>query len=132
VLTVAAAGVALPLVLKMGNVWRWLLGAAALALVFSAAAGQRGALDPYASVGWGLASILVFMTGLFARTRPYRMLGLIGLAVCIPRVFVVDLNSALYRIAAFVVLGLVLIWVGFSYHRFRHLITDDAATDTQP
>jgi hypothetical protein len=25
---------------------------------------------------------------------------------------------------AFVVLGVVLLWVGFSYHRFRHFITD--------
>lgn len=58
------------------------------------------------------------------RTRPCRMLGLLGLAVCVPRLFMVDLDSALHRIAALVVLGLVLLWVGFSYHRFRHLITE--------
>jgi hypothetical protein len=44
----------------------------------------------------------------------------------VPRVFVVDIQSTLYRIGAFVVLGVVLLWVGFSYHRFRHFITDDA------
>lgn len=41
----------------------------------------------------------------------------------------VDLDSALHRIAAFIALGLVLLWVGFSYDRFKHLI---AAPETSP
>ena len=60
----------------------------------------------------------------FLRTAPYRVVGLAGLAMCLPRMFIVDLNSALHRIVAFIVLGLVLLWVGFSYHRFRHLVSD--------
>ena len=104
---------------------RWAFGLAGLELVFVAAVAQRGALDPYATVGWGLAAIGLFMTGLFARIRPYRLIGLLGLALCLPRVFLVDLSSALHRIAAFVVLGLVLLWVGFSYHRFRHLVAGE-------
>jgi hypothetical protein len=104
---------------------RWAFGLAGLELVFVAAVAQRGALDPYATVGWGLGAIGLFMAGLFARIRPYRLLGLLGLALCLPRVFLVDLSSALHRIAAFVVLGLVLLWVGFSYHRFRHLIASE-------
>lgn len=135
VLVVAGALLALPLVVKRGlrSVGRktsrlpWGFGVGALGLVFCAALAQEGVLDPYATVGWGIASILVFMTGLFGRTLPYRMLGLSGLALCVPRVFLVDLDSALHRIAAFVVLGLVLLWVGFSYHRFRHFIADEPA-----
>ena len=44
------------------------------------------------------------------------------MAVCIPRVFIVDIHSALHRIAAFGVLGVVLLLVGFLYHRFQDLI----------
>jgi uncharacterized membrane protein len=45
--------------------------------------------------------------------------------MCVPRVFLVDIDSTVYRIVAFVALGVVLLWVGFSYHRFRHLITGE-------
>jgi hypothetical protein len=60
--------------------------------------------------------------------RPDRLLGLIGPALCIPRVFHVDLQSTLYRIFAFGAIGALLLWVGFSYHRFRHLNTDEASS----
>jgi hypothetical protein len=87
---------------------------------------QEGALAPYATMLCGLAAIGVFSLGLSNRERAARLAGLAGLALCVPRVFLVDIDSTLYRIGAFVALGLVLLWVGFSYHRFRHLIVDDA------
>ncbi len=87
---------------------------------------QGEALAPYATMLCGLAAIALFLFGLFARERAARLVGLGGLLLCVPRVFVVDIDSTLYRIGAFVVLGVVLLWVGFSYHRFRHFITDDA------
>ena len=88
---------------------------------------QEGALAPYATMLCGLAAIGVFLLGLSNRERAARLAGLAGLALCIPRVFMVDIDSTLYRIGAFIALGVVLLWVGFSYHRFRHLIADDAA-----
>lgn len=57
------------------------------------------------------------------------MAGLSGLALCIPRVFIVDIDSTLYRIGVFFVLGVVLLWVGFSYHRFRHLNANDGGEE---
>lgn len=112
--------------------WRrfalWAHGAGALLLLFWFFAAQRGSLAPYATVMWGVTAIGLFAAGLFARERVYRLIGLAGLALCLPRVFLVDIDSTLYRIVAFVVLGLVLLWVGFSYHRFRHLITDEGAS----
>lgn len=111
----------------------WLGGGAGLAVWFLACVVQRGPAAPYITVGWGLAAAVWFLGGLLLRTAPYRLLGLIGLALCIPRVFFVDLQSALYRIVAFMVLGLVLLWVGFSYHRFRHLVADtNPDSDTKP
>jgi hypothetical protein len=49
-------------------------------------------------------------------------LGLAGLALCIPRVFIVDIHSALYRIAASGVLGVVVLLVAFLYNRYRGVI----------
>ncbi len=68
----------------------------------------------------------LFGLGLFLRARIYLMFGLLGLVLCVPRIFLIDLNSTLHRIVAFVVLGVVLLWVGFSYHRFRHLVTGES------
>jgi hypothetical protein len=132
VLALAAVAAWLPLLARTladwADGWRrfalWAHGAGALLMLFWFFAAQRGSLAPYVTVLWGVSAIGLFVTGLFARERVYRLLGLTGLALCIPRVFLVDIDSTLYRIAAFVVLGLVLLWVGFSYHRFRHLITD--------
>ena len=96
----------------------WLL----LAVIFLR---QSGGLAPYATVLCGGAAIALFLLGLFARERAVRLVGLGGLAMCVPRVFLVDIDSTVYRIGAFVALGVVLLWVGFSYHRFRHLITGE-------
>ncbi len=103
----------------------WIFPAAGLALIFALMLGQRGELRPYVTVGWGVAALAWFGFGLFTRARPDRLLGLVGLALCVPRMFWVDLHSTLYRIVAFGALGAVLLWVGFSYHRFRHLIADE-------
>ena len=90
---------------------------------------QEGAVAPYATMLGGTAAIGVFLLGLSSRERAARLAGLSGLALCIPRVFIVDIDSTLYRIGAFFVLGVVLLWVGFSYHRFRHLIADDGGEE---
>lgn len=94
---------------------------------------SSGPWESYGSVVWALGGIGLFVFGLFFRSRPHRIAGLVTLALCIPRVFMVDINSTLYRIAAFVVLGAVILWVGFSYQRFRHFIEDkDVDDDTNP
>jgi len=103
----------------------WLFAGAGLLLVFAAMLSQRGALQPYVTVGWAVGSLGWFGLGLFWRMRAGRLLGLGGLALCVPRIFLVDLDSTLYRIVAFCALGGVLLWVGFSYHRFRHLIVGE-------
>lgn len=109
--------------------WRrwaaWVHPASAWLLLTGSFIRQSGGLAPYATVLCGGAAIALFLLGLFARERAARLVGLGGLALCVPRVFLVDIDSTVYRIGAFVALGVVLLWVGFSYHRFRHLITDE-------
>lgn len=69
---------------------------------------------------------------MFYASAAGRSRGLVGLALDVPRMFLVALQSTLYRIGALGARGTVLLWVGFSYHRFRHLIAEDAsgAADT--
>jgi hypothetical protein len=130
----ALVAVMLPRALPDGRLWNgsgarkfrdWVFPLVSLALVFALMLSQRGPLEPYVTVGWAVAALTWFGVGLFGRLRPARLLGLTALALCVPRMFLVDLNSTLYRIIAFCALGGVLLWVGFSYHRFRHLIASD-------
>lgn len=107
------------------TVLRWSASVASLALAFLVLINQKGDVAAYATAACGVAAVAMFLTGLFGRSRPHRLIGLAGLAFCVGRAFFVDLDSTLYRIAAFVALGLVLLWVGFSYHRFRHFIVDE-------
>lgn len=126
----AAVLAALPWVGGWGRTkprWTWVFAGLGLGVAMSTAVSPRLPYAHLATVGWGTAAVAVFMLGLFARLRPHRLVGLAGLALCIVRVFIVDLDQTLHRIAAFGVLGLVLLWVGFSYHRFRHLIADEEA-----
>ncbi|HEX2100771.1 MAG TPA: hypothetical protein VHF69_08915, partial [Candidatus Synoicihabitans sp.] len=134
VFTTAALLVVLPFVLRWpereSDRWTWLQAGLGLALAFIVALAQTGQLEPYTTVAWGAVALVCFVAGVLGRSKPHRLLGLLGVLFCIPRVFLVDLQSTLYRIVAFAVLGLVLLWVGFSYHRFRRWITDteDEAT----
>jgi len=141
VVTVAVVLAVLPLALPKGKLWvtsemkmvrDWFFTGAGLVLVFALMLMQSGRLQPYVTVGWAVAAVVWFGLGLFGRLRPARLLGLAGLAVCVPRMFLVDLNSTLYRIIAFCALGGVLLWVGFSYHRFRHLIAGDDGAAKAP
>jgi len=132
VVAIVAVMLGLPLVARSFTKERWSTlslaahGAIALMLFYWFFAVQGAPLRAYTTVIWGGGALVVFGLGLFLRTRVYRMLGLLGLVLCVPRIFLVDLNSTLHRIIAFVVLGVVLLWVGFSYHRFRHLVTGES------
>ncbi|WP_442886913.1 DUF2339 domain-containing protein [Congregicoccus parvus] len=113
--------------------WRALQLVAGALFVLGVSMHRPVVWDSWTSVVWAVTGVCFFVAGLYLRTRSHRIGGLVVLALCVPRVFLVDINSTLYRIAAFVVLGLVLLWVGFSYQRFKHLVNDDAddATGTR-
>lgn len=74
------------------------------------------------TVCWGITAILVFVAGLAGGLRNYRLVGLVGLGLCLIRMFLVDIDDTLYRIIAAFVISAVLLLIAFLYHRFRHLI----------
>lgn len=110
--------------LDVGKVQRlqWFGGALSLGLLYSLFFCQGGALHHYVTALWGLSAISILGMGLVFGAKPLRVLGLIGLAICIPRVFIVDVRSTLYRIIAFGALSIVLLLVGFIYNKFRDTI----------
>jgi hypothetical protein len=110
----------------------WRVGhavAAVLALLVLATMGYA-VWQVYGSVVLALGGIVLFVLGLAFRARSHRVVGLLALGLCIPRVFLYDIQSTQYRIAAFVVLGVLLLLVGFSYQKFRYLI--EGAPEKEP
>jgi len=72
------------------------------------------------TVVWSMMAFLVLGAGFILRDRTYRLCGLGILAVTLARVFLVDVwqLETLFRIVSFLVLGVVLLALGFLYNRF--------------
>jgi hypothetical protein len=100
----------------------WIHGLIALALLFPAFEQDRLGVVALTTVCWGIAAVALFVLGFATALRPYRLAGLIGLALAMVRMFLVDIDDSLYRIYAFFAIALVLLGMGYLYHRFRHLI----------
>jgi uncharacterized membrane protein len=100
----------------------WFHAAGALFVAFAACTLDRLVSDNLTAVFWGLSAILLFVSGLFVGLRAYRLMGLIGLVFCTTHIFIWDIQDTFYRIIAFFVIGLVMLAIGFLYHRFRDRI----------
>ncbi|MDB4474431.1 DUF2339 domain-containing protein, partial [Opitutaceae bacterium] len=116
-----------PRALKVWTFVHVLVAASSITIV---ALDDRAVWQDYGSVLWAMGGILLFGLGIWGRSRMHRIAGLALLLFCIPRVFVHDIQEAQHRIAAFIVLGLLLLWVGFSYQKFRSFIEGSPAVDT--
>lgn len=120
-----AAGVRRVLGLKItsASVLPWLHGLGALFIAFTACTMDELVSARLTAVFWGLAAILLFVCGLLAGLRAYRLAGLIGLVFCTGHIFIYDIQDTFYRIIAFFVIGLVMLVIGFLYQRFRDRIS---------
>lgn len=76
------------------------------------------------TISWSLLAFIVLATGFALKERVYRWLGLGILTVAIARIFVIDVwqLDTVYRILSFLVLGVVLLALGFLYNRFADLL----------
>jgi hypothetical protein len=72
------------------------------------------------TVSWSLLALIVFVGGFALRERIYRLGGLVILGLAVGRIFLVDVwqLETIYRILSFLVLGAVLLLLGFAYNRF--------------
>ncbi|MCF6312993.1 MAG: DUF2339 domain-containing protein [Verrucomicrobiales bacterium] len=100
----------------------WLHAILSLSITFIVCATDHLVNEKLTVIFWGIAAITLFIGGLFAGLRAYRLTGLTGLLLCIAHIFIWDIQDTLYRIFAFFVIGVVLIIIGFLYVRFRDRI----------
>ena len=93
--------------------------------------------DFYLTISWTIAALCMFAFALLIQQYRYRYAGLITFALALARVIVVDTRNleAMFRIAAFIFLGAVMLAVGYAYIRARARIaqsTDNAEEPTTP
>lgn len=76
------------------------------------------------TICWSLYAFLVLGLGFILRERTYRLLGLMILGTAVGRVFLVDVwqFETIYRILSFLVLGAVLLIIGFLYNRLAETL----------
>lgn len=76
------------------------------------------------TVSWSLLALVAITAGFALRDRTYRLLGLTVLGATLIRIFLVDVwqLDTLLRILSFLVLGAVLLALGFLYNRYADRI----------
>jgi hypothetical protein len=76
------------------------------------------------TICWSLYAFVVLGLGFILRERTYRLLGLMILGTAVARVFLVDVwqLETIYRILSFLVLGAVLLIIGFLYNRLAETL----------
>lgn len=96
----------------------------AMATVLLALLIGQEAVPSLVTMGWGLQGTTLLLAGFAARERALRLAGLVMLFICILKLFLYDLREleALARILSFVVLGLVLLGVSWTYTRYKEQI----------
>ena len=89
--------------------WRWV----------SSATGPKGGF--YLAAAWAVYAAVLLAVGLAVRERVYRLAGFAILAATLIRVTVFDAwrLGVAYRMVSFIVLGVVLMIVGFLYNRYQ-------------
>lgn len=82
---------------------------------------SRHPVIPSITASWSLLALIFFTAGLLLRDRHYRLGGLGLLGISVGRVFFMDVwgFEPVYRILSFIVLGVVLLLVGYGYNRFE-------------
>ena len=110
------------------RVWSQIFGYVALAILFLHLTCETATFfDQYlpgfrggsVSMFWALYAFALIISGVRWRLRPLRYLGLGLFGVVVAKIFLVDLShlASVYRIAAFVALGIVLLLAAFVYLR---------------
>ena len=95
-------------------------------------------LDPFRSGGisilWSVFALGMLLSGIRSNLRLLRYAGLCLFTVVAGKVFFVDLArlDQLYRIVAFIVLGVVVLCGSFLYLRSRSTFTTEADTGADP
>jgi len=82
------------------------------------------------SIVWGISSFAMIWLGMKYRFKMLRIIALILFGITLIKLFVYDISNIAPggKIAAFILLGVILLVVSFMYQRLKKIIIDDANT----
>ena len=98
-------------------------GAAAMAIVLGGLSLMPQTAN-WMTAAWVVAAVALLVVGFWGGLAGYRLLGLVGLAATIVRIFAVDIQDSFWRIVAFGVTGGLLVGIGYLYNRFHKRLAD--------
>jgi len=77
---------------------------------------------------WLVYSVVLMIAGIWRKFSGFRIASIVLFGITILKIFIYDLSflETLYRIFAFVGLGLILLGVSYMYQRFKHLVFADS------
>jgi uncharacterized membrane protein len=80
----------------------------------------------YLTAGWSLLACVLFVLGMLLRERVYRFAGLGLLCLALAKIVLLDVwgLELVYRVISFMVLGVVLLVIGFLYTRYQDKIRE--------
>ena len=84
------------------------------------------------SVWWSLCAIALLFGGIRRRVKALRISGVVLFAACAGKVFLIDLArlEQIWRIAAFAVIGVVILLGALLYIRFKDLFAEKTGKET--
>lgn len=69
-----------------------------------------------------LFCLILVGIGIGAKIKPFRIIAIVGFALPLTRLFLYDIRDTLIRIVAFAILSVLLLFIGYLYHRFQSRI----------
>jgi hypothetical protein len=109
-------------VIIVGGLSLWLLLSKWVVQLSQYSASEGG----YLTASWCVLALGLFSWGILLRERIYRWLGLAILACGLGRVMIIDVwrLAPIFRILSFMVLGMVLLVLGFIYNKYQEKIKE--------
>jgi uncharacterized membrane protein len=82
---------------------------------------------------WGLLSFVFLTVGLKKSNKLFRICGLVLIGITVLKLFIYDIQNASEggKIAAFIILGVVLLIISFRYQKIRALLKDDEKNEDE-
>lgn len=79
------------------------------------------------SITWGLSSFILIWLGMKHQFKPLRIIALVLFGITLVKLFVFDISNITPggKIAAFILLGVLLLIVSFMYQRLKKILIDD-------
>lgn len=124
---------------ETGDIRRWSVGAALVLLFVFLSLEINSALHQYipglrsggVSILWSLFALTLVITGIKRRISVFRLIGLALFALVAWKVFFIDLArlEQIYRIIAFIVLGLLALSGAFAYMRYQQAFTANTSDE---